>query len=994
MELNGRDDLKRPLLEPSDSVCVTIPEPVDKLEKKRTVMFKIGNIKCASCVTSIESVLGEINGVESVSVSPIHGYAAIEYVPKLVNPKIIKETIEDAGFPVKEFSEQQIAVCRLRIKGMACTSCSESLERALKFLDGVKKAVVGLALEEAKVHFDPNVTDSDRIIEAIEDAGFGADLISSGNEANKVHLKLEGVSSVEDMNTIKSYLESAIGVNHVEMDLEEKMATVNYDPDFTGPRSIIEAVQEVAHGSYKASLYIPPRQRETEQHHEINNYRNQFLLSCLFSVPLFIFSMVLPMLPPFGDWLVYKIYNMFTVGLLLRWVLCTPVQFIVGRRFSFSIPQERHILIVTGFTKGSYHALRLKSANMDVLVAMGTNAAYFYSVYVAIKSLSSDTFKGQDFFETSAMLISFILLGKYLEVLAKGKTSDALAKLTDLAPDSACLLILDDDGNVVSEVAISTQLIQRNDIIKIIPGEKVPVDGIVTDGQSYVNESMITGEAQPIAKKPGDKVIGGTMNENGCLLVKATHVGSETALSQIVQLVEAAQLARAPIQKIADRISRFFVPAIVLTAFITWLGWLIPGVIGIYPKHWIPKGMDKFELALQFGISVLVVACPCALGLATPTAVMVATGKGASLGVLIKGGNALEKAHKVKAIVFDKTGTLTVGKPEVVNVMLFSSVSMEDFCDVAIAAEANSQHPIAKAFLEHARKLRQKMESNRQSNNQHVTEAKDFEVHPGTGVSGKVGDKMVLVGNKRLMQTYNVTVGPEIEGYISEHEQQARTCVLVSIDGKIAGAFAVTDPVKPEANNVILYLRSMGISSIMVTGDNWATATAIAKEVGIEKVIAETDPIGKADRIKDLQMRGLTVAMVGDGINDSPALVAADVGMAIGAGTDVAIEAADIVLIKSNLEDVVTAIDLSRKTISRIWLNYVWALGYNILGVPVAAGILYPFTGVRLPPWLAGACMAASSLSVVCSSLLLQSYRKSWVFQDTKIGHSHCFKST
>ncbi|KAK8295628.1 hypothetical protein V6Z12_D05G073600 [Gossypium hirsutum] len=631
---------------------------------------------------------------------------------------------------------------------------------------------------------------------------------------------------------------------------------------------------------------------------------------------------------------------------------------------------------------------------MDVLVAMGTNAAYFYSVYVAIKSLSSDTFKGQDFFETSAMLISFILLGKYLEVLAKGKTSDALAKLTDLAPDSACLLILDDDGNVVSEVAISTQLIQRNDIIKIIPGEKVPVDGIVIDGQSYVNESMITGEAQPIAKKPGDKVIGGTMNENGCLLVKATHVGSETALSQIVQLVEAAQLASAPIQKIADRISRFFVPAIVLTAFITWLGWLIPGVIGIYPKHWIPKGMDKFELALQFGISVLVVACPCALGLATPTAVMVATGKGASLGVLIKGGNALEKAHKVKAIVFDKTGTLTVGKPEVVNVMLFSSVSMEDFCDVAIAAEANSQHPIAKAFLEHARKLRQKIESNRQSNNQHVTEAKDFEVHPGTGVSGKVGDKMVLVGNKRLMQTYNVTVGPEIEGYISEHEQQARTCVLVSIDGKIAGAFAVTDPVKPEAKNVILYLHSMGISSIMVTGDNWATATAIAKEVGIEKVIAEMDPIGKADRIKDLQMRGLTVAMVGDGINDSPALVAADVGMAIGAGTDVAIEAADIVLIKSNLEDVVTAIDLSRKTISRIWLNYVWALGYNILGVPVAAGILYPFTGVRLPPWLAGACMAASSLSVVCSSLLLQSYRKSWVFQDTKRGHSHCSKST
>ncbi|XVF69663.1 hypothetical protein PTKIN_Ptkin11bG0099800 [Pterospermum kingtungense] len=975
-EQNGRDYLKRPLLEPPNSICITIPEPVDKLEKKKTVMFRIGNIRCASCVISIESVLGELKGVKRVSVSPIQGQAEIEYVPKLINTKMIKETIEDAGFPVNEILKQDIAVCRLRIKGMACTSCSESLERALKLLDGVKKAVVGLALQEAKVHFDPNVTDPDRIIEAIEDSGFGADLISSGNEVNKVHLKLEGVSSVEDINTVKSYLELAIGVNHIELDLEENRVTVNYDPDLTGPRSLIERVQEVDHGSCKASLYTPPRQRETEQQHEINMYRDQFLLSCLFSVPVFIFSMVLPMLPPFGHWLEYKIYKMFTVGLLLRWILCTPVQFIVGRRFY----------------RGSYHALRRKSANMDVLVAMGTNAAYLYSVYIAVKALSSDTFEGQDFFETSATLISFILLGKYLEVVAKGKTSDALAKLTDLAPDSARLLTLDDDRNVVSEVEISTQLIQRNDIIKIIPGEKVPVDGIVIDGQSYMNESMITGEARAIAKKPGDKVIGGTVTENGCLLVKATHVGSETALSQIVQLVEAAQLARAPVQKIADLISRFFVPAVVLAALITWLGWLIPGVMGIYPEHWIPKGMDKLELALQFGISVLVVACPCALGLATPTAVMVATGKGASLGVLIKGGNALEKAHKVKAIVFDKTGTLTVGKPEIVCVMLFTSMSMGDFCDVVMAAETNSEHPIAKAFLEHARKLRQKIESINQPNNQHLTEVRDFEVHPGTGVSGKVGGKMVLVGNKRLMQTFNVTVGPEIEGYVSENEQLSRTCVLVAIDGKVAGAFAVTDPVKPEAQHVVSYLRSMGISSIMVTGDNWATATAIAKEVGIEKVFAETDPGGKADRIKDLQMKGLSVAMVGDGINDSPALVAADVGMAIGAGTDVAIEAADVVLIKSNLEDVVTAVDLSRKTISRIRVNYVWALAYNILGVPVASGILYPFTGIRLPPWLAGACMAASSLSVVCSSLLLQSYRKPLVVEDTK-GQNHCSKS-
>ncbi|KAK0604028.1 hypothetical protein LWI29_011316 [Acer saccharum] len=401
---------------------------------------------------------------------------------------------------------------------------------------------------------------------------------------------------------------------------------------------------------------------------------------------------------------------------------------------------------------------------------------------------------------------------------------------------------------------------------------------------------------------------------------------------------------------------------------------------GLFPKHWIPEVMDEFELALQFGISVLVVACPCALGLATPTAVMVATGKGASQGVLIKGGNALEKAHKVKTVVFDKTGTLTIGKPKVVSAVLFSHFSMEEFCDMATAAEANSEHPIAKAVVEHAKKLRQKFGSHAE----HIAEAKDFEVHTGAGVSGKVGDKIVLVGNKRLMRAYDVPVGPDVEKYVSENEQLARTCVLVAIDGKVAGAFAVTDPVKPEAQIVVSFLHSMGISSIMVTGDNWATAAAIAKEVGIKKVFAETDPFGKADKIKELQLKGMTVAMVGDGINDSPALAAADVGMAIGAGTDVAIEAADIVLIKSNLEDVVTAIDLSRKTMYRIRLNYVWALGYNVLGMPIAAGILYPFTGIRLPPWLAGACMAASSLSVVCSSLLLQSYKKPLNLKDSQ----------
>ncbi|KAK9079071.1 hypothetical protein SSX86_000741 [Deinandra increscens subsp. villosa] len=959
---NSEEDMKLPLLQQSDAVNLDGSRAIDVDVKVTTVIFKIGGVECASCSTSIESMLHKLNGVKRINVSPIQGQALVEFVPELVSAKTIKDTIEAAGFKVTEFLEQDIAVCRLKISGMTCTSCSESIESSLLTVEGVKKAVVGLALEVAKINYDPNVTNTTRILKAVVDAGFGAELIGSENDGNKVHIKLQGIISAQDMDSVRQYLEVINGVNDVEMDIKEGIVVVSYDPDLTGPRSILSLIQDCSRGSgsYQASLYIVEKQRDKERHHEIKTYRNQFFWSCFFSIPVFVFSMVLPMVPPYGNWLSYKVHRMLTVGMVTRFILCTPVQFIIGRRFYV----------------GSYHALRRRSANMDVLVALGTNAAYFYSVYTLIKASLSDKFEGQDFFETSTMLVSFILLGKYLESMAKGKTSDALAKLMDLAPDTACLVTVNNEGTVLSETEINVQLIERNDVLKIFPGSKFPIDGVVVDGQGYVNESMITGEATPVAKHVGDRVIGGTVNENGCLLIKATHVGSETALSQIVQIVEAAQLARAPVQKLADQISKFFVPTVVAAAVMTWLGWFIPGLAGLYPKTWIPKAMDEFELALQFAISVLVVACPCALGLSTPTAIMVATGKGASQGVLIKGGNALEKAHKVNTVVFDKTGTLTVGKPKVVSAILFTRISMEEFCNTTIAVEANSEHPIAKAVVEYAK--------NRLPNHKTQTTngftVKEFKVEPGAGVGCKVGPKTVLIGNKRLMRSFNVPIGHEVENYFTDNENLARTCVLVAIDGTIVGAVAVTDPVKPEAASVVSYLRSMNIRSIMVTGDNWSTATAIAKEIGIENVFAETDPLGKAEKIKELQAKGMVVAMVGDGINDSPALVAANVGMAIGAGTDVAIEAADVVLIKSDLEDVITAIDLSKKTIFRIHVNYVWALGYNVLGVPVAAGVLFPFIGVRLPPWLAGACMAASSVSVVCSSLLLQTYKKPFAY--------------
>ncbi|KAH7690696.1 Cu(2+)-exporting ATPase protein, partial [Dioscorea alata] len=527
----------------------------------------------------------------------------------------------------------------------------------------------------------------------------------------------------------------------------------------------------------------------------------------------------------------------------------------------------------------------------------------------------------------------------------------------DLAPETATLLTYDSEGNVLNETEIDSRLIQKNDdVIKIVPG-------------SHVNESMITGEARPVAKRKGHTVIGGTVNENGVLHVQTTHIGSESALAQIVRLIESAQMAKAPIQKFADRISMYFVPMVISFAFITWLSWFLAGKLHSYPGSWVPSSMDTFQLSLQFGIAVVVIACPCALGLATPTAVMVATSVGASQGVLIKGGQALESTHKVNCIVFDKTGTLTTGKPVVVSTRLLKNMVLGDFYEYVAAVEVNSEHPLAKAIVQYAKRLGDE--------DNHVWPAvRDFVSVTGHGVKATVRNKEIIVGNKTLMLDSGIHIPVEASELLREAEEMAQTGIIVSMNQEVVGIIAISDPLKPGAQDVISILNSMKVKSIMVTGDNWGTANAIAKEVGIDTVVAEARPEQKAEKVKELQMCGFTVAMVGDGINDSPALVSADVGMAIGAGTDIAIEAADIVLMKSNLEDVIIAIDLSRKTFSRIRLNYMWALGYNILGIPIAAGVLFPFTGFRLPPWIAGAAMAASSVSVVLYSLLLKNYKR------------------
>ncbi|CAL5026033.1 unnamed protein product [Urochloa decumbens] len=925
-------------------------------EEEKVAVFEVTGMSCAACAGSVEKAVKRLPGIHDAAVDVLGGRAQVLFYPAFVSEEKIREAIEDIGFEAKlineEVREKNILVCRLHIKGMTCTSCTNTVESALQAFPGVQRASVALATEEAEIRYDRRIVAANELIQAVEETGFEAVLITTGEDRNRIDLKIDGVLNERLIMILESSIQALPGVEDIKVDTELHKITISYKPDQTGPRDLIEVIESATSGDITASIYPQAEGREHRRYGEIKRYRQSFLWSLIFTIPVFLTSMVFMYIPGLKDGLEKKVVNMMSIGELLRWILSTPVQFIIGHKFY----------------SGAYKAVCHGSPNMDVLIALGTNTAYFYSVYSVLRAATSENYMSTDFFETSSMLISFILLGKYLEILAKGKTSEAIAKLMDLAPETATLLIHDHEGNVVGEKEIDSRLIQKNDVIKVVPGGKVASDGFVIWGQSHVNESMITGESRPVAKRKGDTVIGGTVNENGVLHVRATFVGSESALAQIVRLVESAQMAKAPVQKFADQISRVFVPLVIVLSLLTWLVWFLAGRFHGYPYSWIPSSMDSFQLALQFGISVMVIACPCALGLATPTAVMVATGVGASKGILIKGGQALESAHKVDCIVFDKTGTLTIGKPIVVNTRLLRNMVLREFYDCVAAAEDNSEHPLAKAIVEHAKKLH--------SEENHIwPEAKDFISVPGHGVKAKINDKVVIVGNKSFMLSSGIDIPMEALEILVEEEEKAQTGIIVAMDQEVVGIVSVSDPIKPNAHEVISYLKSMNVESIMVTGDNWGTANAIGREVGIEKIIAEAKPEQKAEKVKELQLSGKIVAMVGDGINDSPALVSADVGLAIGAGTDVAIEAADIVLMKSNLEDVVTAIDLSRKTFFRIRMNYVWALGYNVIGIPIAAGVLFPSSRFRLPPWVAGAAMAASSVSVVCWSLLLRYYR-------------------
>ena len=798
--------------------------------------------------------------------------------------------------------------------GMTCATCAGTIADSLNELEGVFGADVNLATDRASVTYDPEKVDLPKLRKAVEDAGYGVII-------NELTLSISGMSCATCANTIEETVGELDGVYSASVNLVTEKLTVKYDPQKVRVTQIKKAVEDAGYEVIEAqTMDVEKDVREKETKRQ----RALLLLSLSLAIPTMIVMMTMDFTDIGQEFLMDN-------GNLIMFLLATPVQFIAGYQFYV----------------GAYKALRNRTANMDTLIAVGTSAAYFYSV--AVVFLPGVVAFEHVYFDSSAMIVALILFGKYLEAKAKGSTSEAIKRLMGLQPKTARILR---EG---AEMEISIDELDVGDVMLIRPGEKVPTDGVVIDGRSSVDESIITGESLPVSKEEGSAVIGATINKNGLLKVRTTKVGKDTALAQIVKLVEDAQVSKAPIQRVADRVSAVFVPTVISIALISFLLWYFVGVNAFDVQQ------AAFTFSLTIFITVMVIACPCALGLATPTAIMVGTGKGAENGILIKGGESLEIAGRIQTVVFDKTGTLTKGEPEVVEVLNFES-SCPDMFGLVASTEVGSEHPLGEAIVRKARK-----------DGLELYEVTDFESLAGKGVKATVRGRQVVAGNRGLMKEMNIPLDDK-EKDITALEEQGMTAVLILLDGRLCGAVGIADVIKPTAQEAVIALKEMGIEVVMLTGDNKRTAKAIAAKLGIETVLAEVLPGDKAKEIGRLQKEGRIVAMVGDGINDAPALAQADVGLAIGSGTDVAVEAGDIVLIKDDPRDVVAAIQLSKQTMKKIRQNLFWAFGYNTAGIPVAAGVLYPFFGILLSPIIAAGAMAMSSVSVVSNAALLKRY--------------------
>lgn len=787
----------------------------------------------------------------------------------------------------------------LDITGMTCASCSTRIEKGLNKVDGVE-AKVNLAMENAKIKYNEDQVQPDDLINKIEKLGYGV-------PEEKVELDIRGMTCASCSGRIEKGLNRMQGIDMASINLATESGIVEYSP---GTVSLDDILAKVKKLGYEAVVKQDREETKDHKEAEIRKKEIHLAISVILSLPL-AYTMLGHVGLPVPDLL---------MNMWFQFALATIVQFYIG----------------APFYSGAYRALSNKSANMDVLVALGTSAAYFYSIAGMVVALSTGA-QPDLYFETSAILITLILVGKLFESLAKGRTTDAIKKMLNLQAKEATVLR---EGN---EEKIPVEQVQVGDVLLVKPGEKIPVDGRVTKGQSSIDESMITGESLPIEKNEGDATIGSTINKNGTLQMTAEKVGKDTALAGIVKIVEEAQGSKAPIQRMADKISGIFVPIIVGVAILTFATWYFL--------------VDPFQLtpALVASIAVLVIACPCALGLATPTSIMVGTGKGAEQGILFKGGEYLEGTQQLDTVLLDKTGTVTKGKPEVTDFVSFTIDENELLAEL-IAAEKVSEHPLAEAIVTYG-----------EENEIVAKEADHFEAIPGHGIEAKMNGKSFFVGTRKLMARENIS----IEGHeekLSQLEEEGKTAMLIAADGVLLGLVAVADTVKETSKQAIHDMKALGIDVYMITGDNERTAHAIAAEVGIEGVFAEVLPENKAEKVKELQQQGKKVAMVGDGINDAPALATADIGVAVGTGTDVAIETADVTLTGGDLEHLSRAIMLSRKTMKNIRQNLFWALAYNSAGVPIAALGL-------LAPWVAGAAMAFSSVSVVSNALRLKRVR-------------------
>lgn len=813
----------------------------------------------------------------------------------------------------------------LKINGMSCAACARTVERVTGKLEGVTESNVNFATEKLSITYDETKLTLDDIKKSVSKAGYEA--LEEVN-AKEVSIPIQGMTCAACAKTIERVVGKLNGVASVAVNFATEKASVKYNPAAV---RLSEIKQAIAKAGYKA-LEIQNETRVDEdkrrKEKEIRVLWTKFIVSAVFAAPLLYIAMG-PMIwwlrwpiPAWLDPMQYPlVYALVEIGLLI------PV-IIAGYRF---------------YTVG-FKAIFRGSPNMDSLIAIGTTAAILYSLYSTYRIYNTDFKYVNDlYFETAGVIITLILLGKSLEAVSKGRTSEAIKKLMGLTPKTAIVI------QGVQEIEIPIEEVEVGDIIVVKPGEKIPVDGEVIEGLTSVDESMLTGESIPVEKKAGDKVYGASFNKNGSIRFKATKVGSETALSQIIKLVEQAQGSKAPIAQMADIVSGYFVPVVFVIAILAALAWYISG--------------QSVVFSLTIFIAVLVIACPCALGLATPTAIMVGTGKGAEYGVLFKGGEALETTHKIRTIVFDKTGTITEGRPEVTDIITTNLADRNELLQLAASAEKGSEHPLGEAIVRGA-----------EQEGLTLIKPDKFNALPGRGIEAEIEGKSLLLGNSKLMAEKQIdllNLGDQSDRLASE----GKTPMYIAIDNQIAGIIAVADVIKEHSAKAIRKLHEMGIEVAMITGDNRRTAEAIAKQVGIDRVLAEVLPQDKADEVKKLQAEGKKVAMVGDGINDAPALAQADIGIAIGSGTDVAMESADIVLMRSDLMDVPTAIQLSKQTIRNIKQNLFWAFGYNVAGIPLAAGLLHAFGGPLLNPVFAAAAMSLSSVSVLTNALRLKGFK-------------------